>query len=284
MKKKKIILLSLLLFLSLFFAGDLALASTFTGNLSTGIGGVTGSTVEGLVIVAPEAVPLAGTYKSAQNVVLSAAGSASIHYTIDGSEPACLTGLIYSKPITLSKNQIIKAISCYSGNNSSAVNSFSYTIKKKSGGGGGGGSSSGGGISVPQVQGAAIEEPDIAVLQNQVSSLIQQIKNVLMAAMARGIQFSPALLASLQTMGVSFDAPAPGITGDWRLGDANAEIRLVQTALAKDPAVYPQGLITGYFGPLTQAAVYKFQSKNGLPLTGITDAATREKLNAILSK
>jgi peptidoglycan hydrolase-like protein with peptidoglycan-binding domain len=42
----------------------------------------------------------------------------------------------------------------------------------------------------------------------------------------------------------------------------------LQTYLATDPNIYPSGLITGYFGPLTQAAVESFQAANGIVSSG----------------
>lgn len=48
----------------------------------------------------------------------------------------------------------------------------------------------------------------------------------------------------------------------------NDDVRRVQRILAKDPAIYPEGLITGYFGPATERAVQKFQEKNGIVSSG----------------
>lgn len=45
--------------------------------------------------------------------------------------------------------------------------------------------------------------------------------------------------------------------------------------------VHQSGLTTGFFGPLTQTSVKKFQDLHNLPQTGVTDGATRAKLNAI---
>ena len=35
---------------------------------------------------------------------------------------------------------------------------------------------------------------------------------------------------------------------------------------------YPQGLVTGYYGALTQAAVQNFQAKNGIVSSGTPDS------------
>lgn len=42
----------------------------------------------------------------------------------------------------------------------------------------------------------------------------------------------------------------------------------MQKLLASDPAIYPEGKVTGYFGPLTRRAVERFQTKYGLVSSG----------------
>lgn len=120
-------------------------ASEVTGELTTGV--QTG--VGGTVIVSPTANPIAGTYTSAQSVTLVANGSSNIHYTTDSSTPTCSSGTTYSSAVSVSASLTIKALSCYSGSNTSSVVSFAYEINIPtptpipSGGGGGGGGGGG---------------------------------------------------------------------------------------------------------------------------------------------
>lgn len=58
-------------------------------------------------------------------------------------------------------------------------------------------------------------------------------------------------------------------------GDA---VTTLQTLLALDPSVYPEGQITGYYGKFTAQAVKKFQQKNGLEQVGNVGPRTLEKL------
>ena len=44
-------------------------------------------------------------------------------------------------------------------------------------------------------------------------------------------------------------------------GVRNNDVKSLQEFLAKDASLYPEGLITGYFGPLTKKAVQRFQCK-----------------------
>jgi hypothetical protein len=130
-------------------AGNTVLASEVTGNLTTGISATNGSTVNGVVIAPPVASPGAGNFTSATNVGLTADGASNIHYTLDGSNPTCTSGNLYSSPISVGSSLTINAISCYPESKSSSVATYAYTINIPvvSGGGGGGGSYSSGGSS-----------------------------------------------------------------------------------------------------------------------------------------
>lgn len=81
---------------------------------------------------------------------------------------------------------------------------------------------------------------------------------------------TPAPVASTPT--------AFSISSDLALGSEGAEVTQLQNYLATDPAIYPDGLITGYFGSKTQAAVKRFQATHGLPQVGRVGPLTRTKL------
>ncbi len=69
-------------------------------------------------------------------------------------------------------------------------------------------------------------------------------------------------------------------------GMKNTEVRCLQEFLkSRGAEIYPEGLITGYFGQLTKNAVIKFQEKNGVifPGTGFVGVLTRNKINPILA-
>jgi len=67
----------------------------------------------------------------------------------------------------------------------------------------------------------------------------------------------------------------------WKKGDKDIEIEHMQEILVADKDSYPLKYVTGYFGPLTFAALKRFQAKHGLPQTGIVDMATQAKLNTV---
>ncbi len=64
-----------------------------------------------------------------------------------------------------------------------------------------------------------------------------------------------------------------------QLGMSGTDVSALQTFLAKDATLYPQGLVTGYFGFLTKSAVSNFQSRNGLDAVGRVGPLTLPVLN-----
>jgi len=72
-------------------------------------------------------------------------------------------------------------------------------------------------------------------------------------------------------------------SGDLYYGMTSSEVRCLQQFLANlGPNIYPEGLITGYFGPLTQAAVKRYQALQGIITTGYFGPLTRVAANSKL--
>jgi peptidoglycan hydrolase-like protein with peptidoglycan-binding domain len=65
-----------------------------------------------------------------------------------------------------------------------------------------------------------------------------------------------------------------------QLGMSGTDVSSLQTFLRVDATIYPEGLVTGYFGGLTKAAVARFQARNGLPAVGRVGPATLPVINA----
>ncbi len=51
-------------------------------------------------------------------------------------------------------------------------------------------------------------------------------------------------------------------------GDSGPQVSELQTYLAQDASVYPEALVTGYYGSLTTAAVQRFQCAHGIVCDG----------------
>ncbi|MDO8742172.1 MAG: peptidoglycan-binding protein [bacterium] len=66
----------------------------------------------------------------------------------------------------------------------------------------------------------------------------------------------------------AYQAHAATISTSLDFGSRGQEVTDLQTYLAGYPALYPSGLVTGYFGSLTQAAVQRFQTEQGIVSSG----------------
>lgn len=80
------------------------------------------------------------------------------------------------------------------------------------------------------------------------------------------------------------------ITSSLDFGSTGSNVTELQTYLAKDASIYPSGLVTGYFGPLTQAAVQRFQTAQGIVSAGTPETTgygrvgpvTMARINSLL--
>lgn len=89
---------------------------------------------------------------------------------------------------------------------------------------------------------------------------------------------------------ITTKSPAFQITQDLTTGSSGRQVEELQKCLAKDPQVYPEGKVTGYFGNQTKEALIKFQEKYrdeilrpaGLQQgNGKVGPLTRQKINAL---
>ena len=87
------------------------------------------------------------------------------------------------------------------------------------------------------------------------------------------ILFGGAVMAVLFFSLLGIRSASATVTSQLDLGDRGSEVTEVQTYLAKDATIYPEGLVTGYFGQLTKAAVERFQTRQGIVSEG-TPATT----------
>ena len=94
----------------------------------------------------------------------------------------------------------------------------------------------------------------------------------------------PAPVPAAPTCSVLASELAPDATDE----DTGGEVSRLQSLLAKDAAVYPEAMVTGYFGPATLAAVKRFQLKQGIvtedsPAYGLVGPATKAALRTVCS-
>ena len=64
-----------------------------------------------------------------------------------------------------------------------------------------------------------------------------------------------------------------------RQGMSGEDVAALQAILSADDSVYPEGIVSGFYGQLTANAVRKFQMKHGIEAVGFVGPKTLQKLN-----
>jgi len=121
--------------------------------------------------------------------------------------------------------------------------------------------------------------PVATFAQTTTASTSIQAQLNLIASLTAQIQALQQQIQALQTQQQSATA---SLVSSLSLGSQGNQVKVLQALLAANPSIYPEGLVTGYFGPLTEQAVKRFQKDNGLEQVGIVGPQTREKLNSEL--
>ncbi len=81
------------------------------------------------------------------------------------------------------------------------------------------------------------------------------------------------------------------LTRQLDLGATGSDVRELQTYYSADASIYPSGLVTGYFGPLTAGGTQKFQTAQGIVSSGSPESTgfgrvgpiTLARLQALMS-
>lgn len=84
--------------------------------------------------------------------------------------------------------------------------------------------------------------------------------------------------ATTDTANASTTAVSSSMIGFLRLGNEGDAVKLLQILLAADPSIYPEGIVSGYFGQLTQKALKQYQKKHGLEQVGFIGPRTLKNL------
>ena len=92
------------------------------------------------------------------------------------------------------------------------------------------------------------------------------------------------LFNSLKAQMLGVQTEIKELRGDIKEGMTGSDVKTVQELLASDASIYPQGLATGFFGPMTKEALKRFQAKNGLEVTGEINVETRAALDSLLEQ
>jgi peptidoglycan hydrolase-like protein with peptidoglycan-binding domain len=93
-----------------------------------------------------------------------------------------------------------------------------------------------------------------------------------------------ALMVLFISSMLPFLVSAQTFKSNLRQGFSGDDVKVLQALLAADPDIYPEALISGYYGSLTKKAVMRFQKKHNLEPVGYIGPMTLKKLNELLSQ
>jgi len=122
-------------------------------------------------------------------------------------------------------------------------------------------------------------------------AVLQKINENLQAEQQAQLAMMPNPTTKTETLSANSRVSVSVFTKDARRGSTHNEVSEIQQFL-KEEGVYPEGIISGFFGSLTKEAVIRFQEKYASEIlapvrltkgTGIVGPYTRIKMNEILS-
>lgn len=137
-------------------------------------------------------------------------------------------------------------------------------------------------------------KPTVTQIQSAINEVLQKI------AQLQADPSVPSILGQLQQLvvriaeiqqaviGGARASSGGSITQALRAGSSGSQVTALQNFLKSQGAdIYPEGLVTGYFGSLTREAVEKFQEKYGIANEGdagygLVGPKTRAKINELL--
>lgn len=112
-------------------------------------------------------------------------------------------------------------------------------------------------------------------LQAEIHALMQQIQ-ALQGELQGAVTPTPAPVSTGSPQAAPTPAPPTPVAGagcvsisrTLSLGAQGKDVTSLQRFLAIDSSVYPEGIVSGFFGPLTERAVKQFQVKYGIVSSG----------------
>jgi peptidoglycan hydrolase-like protein with peptidoglycan-binding domain len=125
------------------------------------------------------------------------------------------------------------------------------------------------GVGAPAFSFAQTSTSTLQAQLDMLTSLMQQIR---------------ALQAQIQALQGQQQSAVAQLIGSFQLASQGDQVKILQALLAADESIYPEGLITGYFGNATERAVRRFQKKFGIEQVGRVGPKTLKKLNELLSQ
>lgn len=97
------------------------------------------------------------------------------------------------------------------------------------------------------------------------------------------LRFVRALFSVILVFGLLGASANAQITRILKPGASGEEVKILQSFLKKLPGIYPEGIVSGFYGPATQKAVRRFQGMIGLEVVGVVGPKTAAKINTFLN-
>lgn len=127
--------------------------------------------------------------------------------------------------------------------------------------------------------------PAVGFAQTGASTTVQAQLEII-AQLTKQIQALQAQIEALRAQAVQLDVQrndAVQLIKTLNKGTRSEEVKTLQILLAADPELYPEKLITGFYGALTEKAVKKFQAKYDIVgENGRVSEKTLKKVNELL--
>ncbi len=108
------------------------------------------------------------------------------------------------------------------------------------------------------------------------------MNKVLMNMSRIGLISAGAILSILAVSSVAMQSvQAATINNQVSVGSTGSDVTQLQQFLSTNPMIYPAGIVSGYYGSLTKAAVKQFQAAYGIDQVGNVGPVTMAKINEI---
>jgi len=125
----------------------------------------------------------------------------------------------------------------------------------------------------------ALAEEENNAADTTIEQLLEQIK-----ILQEQIQTLQQQIQQLREQQQTLHQEMLTLTRQLQEGMQGEDVKLLQKMLATDPDIYPEGLVTGYFGPMTKRAVQRFQEKAGIDQAGRVGPQTLTRINDIFKE
>ncbi len=92
-----------------------------------------------------------------------------------------------------------------------------------------------------------------------------------------------AFLALVVVSSAGIPQAHAALTSQMSVGSTGGDVTQLQQFLATNSQIYPSGIVSGYYGSLTKAAVTQFQVAYGISQVGQVGPITEAKVNSIMA-